>query len=189
MTELRGERVLLRPWRDEDIEPWAEMNADPRVMEHFPSVLSREEAEESAARIRSHVDEEGWGLWALEVPGVHDFAGFVGLAVPTFDAPFQPGVEVGWRLPVAAWGRGYASEGARLALDRAFDSLGWAEVLSFTAVGNARSRAVMERLGMHHDERDDFDHPRLAGSPLERHVLYRLRAGERAWRKSSAGGS
>lgn len=88
---------------------------------------------------------------------------------------------MGWRLPVAAWGHGYASEGARLALDHAFDSLGWAEVVSFTALGNQRSRAVMERLGMHHDERDDFDHPRLSGSHLQRHVLYRLGSAERAW--------
>ena len=181
MTELRGDRVLLRHWRDADMAPWVDMNADPRVMEHFPSVLSRDEAEESAGRLRAHVDREGWGLWALEVPGLHDFAGFVGLSVPVFDAPFLPAIEVGWRLPVAAWGHGYASEGARLALDHAFDSLGWAEVVSFTALGNRRSRAVMERLGMHHDERDDFDHPGLRGSPLQRHVLYRLGSAERAW--------
>lgn len=182
MTELRGTRVVLRQWRDDDIEPWVAMNADARVMEHFPSTLNREEAEEAALRIRRHLEAEGWGLWALEVPGAHVFAGFVGLALPTFDAPFLPAVEVGWRLPVEAWGHGYASEGAGLALDHAFDSLGWDEVVSFTAVGNRRSRAVMERLGMHHREEDDFDHPRLAGSPLQRHVLYRLRAGERTWR-------
>ena len=187
VTELRGERVILRHWRDDDIDPWVEMNADPRVMEHFPSVQTREESEATAARMRAQVDREGWGLWALEVPGVHAFAGFVGLAVPRFEAAFLPGIEVGWRLPVAAWGRGYASEGARLALDHAFDALGWPEVLSFTAVGNRRSRAVMERLGMRHDEKDDFDHPNLPGSHLQRHVLYRLRAGERAWRTGAAG--
>lgn len=189
MSELRGERVLLRHWRDSDIEPWVEMNADPKVMEHFPSALTTVEAEETAVRLRAHVDREGWGLWALEVPGLHDFAGFVGLAAPTFEAPFLPGIEVGWRLPVAAWGRGYASEAARLALDHAFDALGWDEVLSFTAVGNWRSRAVMERLGMHHRSEDDFDHPRLAGSHLQRHVLYRLRGGERAWRPPAGDGS
>ena len=187
MSELRGRRVVLRHWRDEDVEPWVEMNADPRVMEHFPSVQTRQESEESAARLREQVDRQGWGLWALEVPGVHDFAGFVGLAVPTFEAPFQPAIEVGWRLPVVAWGQGYASEGARLALDYAFDSLGWEEVVSFTASGNRRPRAVMERLGMHHDEHDDFDHPRLPGSHLQRHVLYRMRAGERTWRPSTGG--
>lgn len=181
MTELRGRRVVLRHWRDEDIEPWVEMNADPRVMEHFPSVLTRQEAIETAGRLAAHVEREGWGLWALEVPGVHAFAGFVGLAVPTFDAPFLPAIEVGWRQLVAAWGQGYASEGARLALDHAFDSLGWDEVVSFTAVANLRSRAVMERLGMHHRDEDDFDHPRLPGSHLQRHVLYRLREGERTW--------
>jgi RimJ/RimL family protein N-acetyltransferase len=181
VTELAGERVRLRHWRDEDTEPWVAMNADPRVMEHFPSTLLREEAEDSARRFGENLERQGWGLWALEIPGVVDFAGFVGLAQPTFEAPFLPAVEIGWRLAAQAWGHGYASEGARLALDHAYDVLEWDEVVSFTAAGNLRSRAVMERLGMHRRAEDDFDHPRLAGSHLQRHVLYRLRSGERPW--------
>ena len=175
MTELRTARVLLRHWWDSDLDAWAEMNADPQVMGHFPSTLNREEAQATAERIPAHLDETGWGLWALEVPGRIDFAGFVGLAEPTFEAHFTPAIEVGWRLSRDAWGHGYASAGARLAVAYAYEELGWDEVVSFTAEGNVRSRAVMERIGMSRDPRDDFDHPRLEpGSRLRCHVLYRL---------------
>jgi len=151
------------------------MNADPEVMEYFPAVLTRTEAEAMAEHIRSHLDEHGWGLWALEVPGEFDFAGFVGLAEATFEADFTPALEVGWRLARPAWGHGYASEAARLALGFAFEELDRAEVVSFTAQGNLRSRAVMERIGLSRDPADDFDHPRVErGSPLRRHVLYRI---------------
>lgn len=167
--------MLLRNWRDSDLEPWAEMNADPEVMEYFPAVLTRAEAEAMAERIRSHLDERGWGLWALEVPGEFDFVGFVGLAEATFEADFTPALEVGWRLARPAWGHGYASEAARLALGFAFEELGRDEVVSFTAQGNLRSRAVMERIGLSRDPADDFDHPRVErDSPLCRHVLYRM---------------
>jgi RimJ/RimL family protein N-acetyltransferase len=172
---LRTDRVLLRGWRDGDLEPFARLNADPRVMEHFPSILTRQESDATAARIRAHFDRHGFGLWALEVAGVADFGGFVGLSIPSFAAPFTPCVEIGWRLAPDLWGRGYATEGAALALDFAFERLGLAEVVSFAVAANVRSRRVMERLGMHHADEDDFDHPFLPrGDPLCRHVLYRL---------------
>ena len=175
LPELRTERLLLRQWRDEDLEKWAELNADPEVMEHFPSVLSRQESDALAARCRDHIADHGWGLWAVEVPGVAPFLGFVGLARPGFDAPFTPAVEVGWRLARPWWGRGYASEAARAALAFAFDDLGLDEVVSFTSVPNERSQAVMRRIGMTRDAADDFDHPNIReGHPLRRHVLYRI---------------
>jgi ribosomal-protein-alanine N-acetyltransferase len=178
---LRTDRLLLRPWRDEDLAPFAALNADPRVMEHFPAPLSAAESAASAARIRAHLEERGFGLWAVEVPGVTAFAGFVGLSVPRFEAPFTPCVEVGWRLACAHWGHGYATEGARAAVAFGFERLGLAEVVSFTVPGNVRSRRVMERLGMARDPGGDFDHPLIpAGHPLRRHVLYRLR--REAWR-------
>ncbi|HYI01971.1 GNAT family N-acetyltransferase [Hyalangium sp.] len=176
LLDVRTERLWLRSWRDEDVEPFAAMNADPRVMEHFPALLSRQETEAQVARIRAHFAEHGWGLWALEVPGVAPFIGFVGLSTVSFTAPFTPAVEVGWRLAPAHWGSGYATEGARVALGVAFGELGLAEVVSFTVPSNVRSRRVMERLGMHHAPAEDFEHPRLPeGHPLRRHVLYRLR--------------
>jgi len=172
--ELRTERLVLRQWREDDRDPWAALNADPRVMEHFPGPLDRAAADDFVDRHAAHLDEHGWGLWAVEVAGGAPFVGFTGLAVPGFDVPGRAGggVEVGWRLAEEHWGQGYASEAARAALAFAWDELGLAEVVSFTAVGNDRSRRVMERLGMALE--GEFDHPRLTGHPLARHVLYRI---------------
>jgi len=174
--ELRTQRLLLRRWREADRVPFAAMNADPRVMEHFPKRLSREESDALVARIEAHFAQHGFAQWAVEIPGVTPFAGFVGLSVPRFDASFTPCVEIGWRLAADYWGLGYATEGARAALEFGFDHLGLEEVLSFTVPANLRSRRVMEKLGMTHDPADDFEHPLLApGHRLQRHVLYRIR--------------
>ncbi len=151
------------------------MNADPRVMEHFPSPLTREQSDLSASRICELMAQHGYGLWAAELPGIASFIGFIGLQMPGFDAPFMPRVEIGWRIAHAHWGQGYATEGARAALDAAFTQLDLDEVVSMTVVANLRSRRVMEKLGMTHDPSDDFDHPKIAeGHPLRRHVLYRV---------------
>lgn len=179
MTELRTERILLRPWRESDRDAWAAMGADPEVMEHFPSVLSREQSDLAFERIAASLTDRGWGLWAVDVDG--EFLGFTGLQPVPFDAAFTPAIEVGWRLARRAWGQGYATEEARAALAYAFDELGLDEVVSMTSTTNRRSMAVMERLGMTRDPADDFDNPRVAaGSPLVRHVLYRLPAPTRA---------
>jgi ribosomal-protein-alanine N-acetyltransferase len=173
---LSTSRLLLRPWRDEDDGPFAAMNADPRVMEFFPKRLDRAESDAVAARIRGHFARHGFGLWAVAVRGVAPFAGFVGLSVPTFEAPFTPCVEVGWRLAAEHWGRGYATESALAALDYGFQELGLAEIVSFTVPENRRSIRVMERIGMVRDPDGDFNHPVLPeGHPLRRHVLYRTR--------------
>jgi RimJ/RimL family protein N-acetyltransferase len=170
--ELRTDRLLLRRWRAEDRPALAALNADARVMEHFPAVLTREESDAFMDRIEQHFDRHGFGLWAVEVPGVTELAGFVGLAVPRFEAHFTPCVEVGWRLAVEHWGRGYAAEGARAALTFGFDEAGLEEIVSFTVPENHRSRRVMEKLGMARNPDDDFDHPSLPDR--RRHVLYRL---------------
>jgi RimJ/RimL family protein N-acetyltransferase len=176
VTELRTPRLVLRAWRAADREPFAAMNADPRVMEHFPAALTRDESDALADRIEAHFAEHGFSLWALEIPGVAPFGGFVGLAVPRFTAHFTPCVEIGWRLDASVWGRGYATEAARVVLAYGFEQLGLEEIVSFTTEKNMRSRRVMERIGMRHDPADDFDHPALdAHDPLRRHVLYRAR--------------
>ena len=155
------------------------MNADPRVMEHFPAALSREESDALADRIEAHFDQHGFGGWVVEIPGAAQFAGFIGLSIPAFEAHFMPGVEIGWRLRAECWGHGYATEGARAALEFGFESLRLDEIVSFTVPANVRSRSVMERIGMSRQPGDDFDHPGLPqGHPLRRHVLYRLRADE-----------
>jgi RimJ/RimL family protein N-acetyltransferase len=172
---LTTARLRLRPWRAEDLPPYAALNADPRVREHFPKMLSAEESDREAAGIAAHFDRHGFGLWAVEVIGAADFVGFVGLAVPGFEAHFTPCVEIGWRLAFEHWGHGYATEAARAALDCGFQRLGLEEIVSFTVPANWRSRRVMEHLGMRRSAADDFDHPRLPpGHPLRRHVLYRL---------------
>ena len=184
VPELRTERLVLRAWRDEDLDPFAALNSDPEVMRFMPKLLSREECEAMIQRIRDHFRDHGFGWWAVEVRGVNSFAGFVGLGIPRFEAPFTPCVEIGWRLAREAWGLGFATEAARAAVAFGFDELGLKEILSFTVPDNVRSRRVMEQLGMTHDPADDFDHPMLAeGHPLRKHVLYRLPRSESPGRR------
>ena len=171
---LTTPRLLLRPWRDEDLAPFAALNADPEVMRYFPELLSPERSDEFAAYIRSQMAANGWGLWAVEVLDGAPFIGLVGLHRARFEAHFTPAIEVGWRLARAHWGRGYASEAAAAALAFAFGELAVPEVVSFTATINERSIAVMRRLGMTRDPAEDFDHPRVPDGPLRRHVLYRI---------------
>lgn len=170
-------RLILRDWRDDDVDAWAAINADPRVTEFFAKSYTREISEAGAAAIRAQLSRDGFGWWALEVRGGPSFVGSIALQAVPFDAPFTPANEIGWRLASQCWGRGYATEGARAALDFAFNALKWPEVVAFTVASNVRSRRVMERLGMSHDSRDDFDHPKIEpGHPLRRHVLYRVSA-------------
>jgi RimJ/RimL family protein N-acetyltransferase len=169
-----SKRLILRGWRDDDLPPFAALNADPRVMRHFPSALDRQQSDHLAARIEEHFAEHGFGLWAVEVKGIAPFIGFIGLAMPRFEAHFTPCVEIGWRLAAEHWGNGCAPEGARAALAFGFQTL--EEIISFTVPANHASRRVMEKIGMTHDPREDFDHPSIPeGHPLRRHVLYRLR--------------
>ena len=171
LPTLASERLVLRPWRDDDAEPFAAMSADPEVMEHYPSVLGRAEADATIARIRAHFARESFGLWALEVPGVAPFVGFTGLARPGF----MPVVEVGWRLARPYWGRGYATEAARAAVAFGFADLALDEIVAFVVPANRRSQAVMDRLGMARDPEADFEHPAIpTGHRLRQHWLYRL---------------
>lgn len=173
---IRTDRLLLRRWLPTDRAPFAAMNADPKVMEHLPSPLSKEESDGMIDRVEEHFDQHGFGLWAIEIPNAAPFAGFAGLSIPGFLAHFTPCVEIGWRLAHAHWGHGYATEGARAVVKFGFEILNLSEIVSFTATGNVRSRRVMERLGMTHDLSDDFDHPRLPeGHRLRRHALYRIK--------------
>lgn len=174
---IETDRLVLRDWHDDDVEPFAALNADPVVMEHFPSTLDAQQSAEMVDRHRAVWGERGFGLWAVEVRDTSTFIGFVGLTAPGWEAHFTPAVEVGWRLARHAWGRGYAPEAARAAVRWGFETLALPddEIVSFTVVANRNSRRVMEKLGMTHDPADDFDHPILPlDSPYSRHVLYRL---------------
>jgi len=173
--ELRTERLLLRGWTQSDRDAFALVNADPRVMEFLGEPLTHAQSDEMVDRIEAKFARDGLGFWAVEVPGVAPFIGMVGLAVPSFEAAFMPAVEIGWRLDADHWGRGYATEAARAALEFGFGTAGLREIVAFTTEANVRSRRVMERIGMTHDPRDDFGHPSVpAASPLHPHVLYRI---------------
>ena len=176
IPRIRTERLLLREWLASDREPFAALNADPEVAQHLTRPLDRAASDELVDRIQARWATDGHGLWAVERLDDGSFIGFIGLAAPHFEAHFTPAVEVGWRLARSAWGHGFATEGARAALEWGFETLGLPEIVSFTIPANRRSRAVMERLGMTRDPVGDFDHPNLPpGHPIRPHVLYRLR--------------
>lgn len=189
-------RLLLRPWRDSDVAPFAAMFDDPAVMAFLMPAPGRTSASASASadlaaieaivgRVRAHFEAHNFGWWAAELKATGAFIGFIGLWHIPFAAHFTPAVEVGWRLASAHWGQGYATEGARAALACAFTRLDLAEIVSLTVPANARSRRVMERIGMTRDPADDFDHPRVPeGDPLRRHVLYRI--GRARWQETGA---
>ena len=173
--ELRTERLLLRRWRSADREPFAAINADPAVMEFFPGLQSAQVSAEMIDDFEREFEAQGFGLWAVELPGELPLAGFAGLMRVGADLPFAPAVEVGWRVTPKAWGRSIAFEAATAALRFGFERAGLERVVSYTAAANLRSRRLMERLGMCRDPAEDFEHPRIAdGHPLAPHVLYRL---------------
>jgi RimJ/RimL family protein N-acetyltransferase len=171
--EVRTPRLLLRQWRDSDREPYASLSSDRQVMRFFPGTQSREVSDRNIDVWQAEMVERGWSNWAVEVVESGFFAGFIGLSVPKRALPFMPCVEVGYRLAREYWGQGYATEGAQAALDVGFKKLGLEEIVSFTAIVNLPSQAVMQRIGMI-NANEDFDHPALPeGSELRRHCLYR----------------
>jgi RimJ/RimL family protein N-acetyltransferase len=178
---LQTERLVLRRWHEDDRDAFAALNADPLVMEHFPEPLTRERSDLMLDAVDAALEENGFGIWAVEELRSGALIGFAGLAKVSFLAHFTPAVEVGWRLTPSAWGQGFATEAATAALAYGFATIRLAEVVSFTTTTNRRSIAVMERLAMTHDPAEDFNHPQIARSnPLSRHVLYRISAGR--WR-------
>jgi RimJ/RimL family protein N-acetyltransferase len=174
---ITTERLILRPWKDEDVTPYAEMNADPRVREFFPSVLTREQSEAEVRRLQAIYDRDGFSLFAAELIATGEFVGFIGLLTMTFAVPFiaQPAVEIGWRLSHKYRGKGLATEGARGAVQYAFETLKLQEIFAITVPANVRSRRVMEKIGMKHLPELGFDHPAVpVGHPLRPHLLYAL---------------
>lgn len=171
MHTITTARLVLRRWTDADRVPFAAMNADPEVMRHFPATLSRSQSDALVDRIERGFDENGFGLWAVDVDG--RFAGFTGLNRTTFDTPMGPHVEIGWRFATWAWHQGHATEAARAALRDGFERCGLVEVYSFTTEANVRSEAVMQRIGMVRRADLDFDHPKTPGWWGQRHIVYR----------------
>jgi RimJ/RimL family protein N-acetyltransferase len=173
---IATERLLLRDWREADLDPFVAMNADPVVMEFFPETYTEERTRRFVAVIRERWTQLGYSLWAVERKDTGRLIGYIGLWPATFPAHFTPAVEVGWRLAADQWGHGYATEGARAALDYGFNTVGLDEIVSFTSAINVRSWRVMERLGMRRDVNGDFEHPNVpAGHPVRPHILYRIK--------------
>ena len=174
VIEFSTPRLRLRRWHTSDRAPFAALNADPQTMAFFPALIGRAASDASIDAWQAQFDERGWSNWAVELIGSGAFVGFVGLTVPRRILPFSPCVEIGWRLNRAYWGQGLATEAARAVLRVGFERIGLGEIVSFTAVGNQKSRAVMERIGMHNADQD-FEHPGVPEDhSLRLHCLYRL---------------
>lgn len=166
---ITTDRLQLRRWRDTDRAAFHDLNSDPAVMATIGPVMSRAESDAFMNRMEAHFDEHGYGLWCVDLGG--ESIGFTGLSRPWW----RDGVEVGWRLRSNWWGHGYATEAAAAALAYGFGRVGLEEIISFTAVINERSQAVMRRIGLERVAGADFDHPSVPeGDPLRPHVLYRL---------------
>ncbi len=176
---IQTSRLILRQWSSDDLESLAKLNADPRVMEYFPSTLTREASNALLKSAYTHIEKYGWGKWAVTLIETGEFIGRIGLEEIDFQASFSPNIELGYRLGFEHWGKGYASEGAKAALEYGFNQLNLKEIVAFTPIQNLRSQLVMKRIGMHNNPSHNFDHPKLAEEhPLKKHVLYRLRAVE-----------
>lgn len=178
---LETPRLWLRGWEEDDIAPFAAMNADPRVMAHFPALLMPGQSLDLAVACHRHIEEHGFGLWALERKATRSFIGFCGLKLVSFDGPLHGRVEIAWRLARNHWGQGLAHEAAAAVLAhglgrRKDGGLGLDEILAFTVPANSRSVALMQRLGMARREELDFEHPILApGHRLRPHIVYGAR--------------
>ncbi|MFZ2486302.1 MAG: GNAT family N-acetyltransferase [Candidatus Rickettsiella isopodorum] len=175
MIILKTKRLILRTWKEQDLDPMLAVNQDPLVCEFLPKIGNRVATKTLIRRFMNHYKKYGFTAYAIELKSNDEFIGFVGLLVTSFEAHFTPAVEIAWRLDSKCWGQGYATEAAKAIIDFAFTTLKLEEVVSFTVENNIRSRRVMEKIGMHHNPHDDFNHPKLSkNSPLCRHVLYRL---------------
>jgi RimJ/RimL family protein N-acetyltransferase len=173
-VEIKTERLLLRQFRDDDLPSLSKINDDPTVMEFIGPRLNDNQSKAMFERSRLSWNENGFGKFAVEVPGEADFIGYVGLASPPFQSHFTPCVEIGWRLASQYWGHGYATEAAEAVRHFAFNSVGLLEIVSFTTPRNLQSQRVMEKIGLIRDSQDDFEHPNKSkDDALRIQVLYR----------------
>lgn len=176
MDFLETDRLILRLWKPEDVDPFAALCADPEVMEYFPALLSREEVVAMIERMKAAYDKDGFSFMACDRKDTGEFIGFVGCRM-SFNPVIGDGVEIGWRLSKKNWGFGFAPEAARAVIEYAFLKIKTNEVFAITTVENWKSRKVMEKIGMSYEPNNDFDHPQVPdGSPLKRHVFYRIKS-------------
>ncbi len=173
MVQLETQRLIMRQWCDDDIKPFAAMNQDARIMEFFPFVLNGEESAQMIEIFCERMQQPGFLYLPVIEKATGSFIGMVNLTPVAFEAHFTPAFEIGWRLAFDFWGKGYATEAAKGLIEYGFSELNLGEIVSFTVIGNKRSSAVMERLGMTYE--GEFDHPGLPPeNPLRRHALYQI---------------
>jgi len=169
---IKTSRLGLRQWQASDKIPFAELNSDPIVMEHFPKVLSSEESDTLHELLKTHFEEHGFTYFAVDEVTTDQFIGFIGMKHQTYEANFTPAIDIGWRLLPAFWGKGYATEGAKACLDNAKEQFGIEEIISVCTHTNTSSEKVMHKLGM--QRAYSFDHPALdPPSELNPCVLYK----------------
>ena len=171
---LETDRLLLRSWTESDSDAFAKINSDPIVMQHFPSVYSRERSDQMMQICNLEIEKYGYSFWAIERKDTNGLVGFTGLHNFVGELDFSPCVEIGWRLAHAQWGRGYATEAAMECLRLGFCDFNLESIYSFTTLSNTRSRSVMRKIGMA-DTRSNFRHPKVPiESGLQEHCLYKI---------------
>ena len=176
-TIIETSRLILRTWKKEDADPYFQINKSSKVTEFLLGSLTIEQVNDFMSAANLHQEKQGYTLWAVELKETSELMGFIGLNDVVWKASFTPAVEIGWRLGAQFWNKGYATEGAKAALDYGFRQCKLKEIVSFTVPANIRSIQVMEKIGLKHDSNGDFLHPKLAADhPLSQHLLYRLRA-------------
>ena len=179
MINIKTNRLLLRQWRDTDLEQFVAINQDPKVMRYLPKVLSHDEVQQMISKMKLSITKNGYGFYACEEKSSALCIGFIGLNKPSFKAHFTPCVEIGWRLGSQYWNQGYATEGAKAVLDFGFHELSFPEIVSFTVPNNKASIRVMEKIGLILSPKESFLHPLLPQNhKLSKHVLYRLKKSE-----------
>jgi ribosomal-protein-alanine N-acetyltransferase len=172
---IETERLLLREWENQDLETFANINRDPKVMEFMPGLLTLEETSNWMNKIKQHFVKYRYGYWAVTLKNSDELIGYTGLNVPSYETHFTPCVEISWRIASKHWGKGVATEAARAVLTNGFEKYGLKEIVSLTVPANKRSIRVMEKIGMKRDLSGDFNHPILPKEhPLSKHILYRI---------------
>lgn len=174
-TIIQTERLILRLWKPEDVQPYYEINQDLEVVRYLRGPLTMEQVQDFIVAANAHYDRHGYTVWAVELKETGELIGFIGLNYVDWKALFTPAVEIAWRLGSQFWGSGYATEGARAVLEYGFMVLGLKKIVAFTVPANVRSIRVMEKIGLQRDKNGDFNHPKLSlDHPLSYHVLYKL---------------
>lgn len=160
---FKSKRLGFRNWNKNDLTEFAKINADLEVMEHFPNPLTEKETAEFIMRLKTHYEKNGYNYFATEILESGELIGFIGLAFQDYKTEFTPAIDIGWRLKKTAWGKGFATEGAKKCLEFAFNKLNLCNVISTCTERNYKSESVMKKIGM--KKIGTYKHPKLKEYP------------------------